>query len=149
MTDNKTDARHLADLLARCRAELEKLKAEKDAAAAAERKACAEVCEESRLLLSKTQAEAFQSGNDVQGNRLHAAQCAVLDLAEAIRARANTDALEAVRQEARDEALRKAAEAWRQLRYVAVQNTNDPEEWAALIARMDAALFPAGQEGDE
>lgn len=49
----------------------------------------------------------------------------------------------------RAEALREAAEAWRQLRYVAVQNTNDPEEWAALIARMDAALIPADQEGNE
>jgi len=109
--------------------------AEKEAAVAAERKACVDLCHSFANLWAEDGRDYMAEG---------AWRCA-----KHIEAQANTDALEAVRQEARDEALRKAAEAWRQLRYVAVQNTNDPEEWAALIARMDAALFPADQEGNE
>lgn len=36
--------------------------------------------------------------------------------------------------------LEKARVTWQDLRYVAVQNTDDSEEWERLIANMDSAL---------
>lgn len=44
----------------------------------------ADTAEKCRLVLSQKQREAFQSGSDVQGNRLHTAQCAATDIQQAI-----------------------------------------------------------------
>jgi len=91
MSENKTDARYLADLLARCRAELEKLKAEKDAAMAAEREACAALCD------VVTQGHV---GDIIRG------------VGNEIRARGDTGALEAVRREAKAEARKVKPLVW-------------------------------------
>jgi hypothetical protein len=104
--------------------------AEKEAAVAAERAACAEIAFSHEP--TKT-TSAFEDGQATTA----------LQIADSIRARGNADALAERDARVRAEALRGAGQAWDELRYVAVQNTNNPEERAALIARMDAALIPS------
>ena len=119
-------------------ASIRELEDEKDAAVAAAFEAAAQEvdcgCEgRSAVLVAATKADRWRAcGTDPCG----------AEAAQDVRELAPKDAHSALAR-VRDEALREAAEAWDQLRYVAVQNTDDPEEWAALIDRMDAAFTPA------
>jgi len=119
--------------------------AEKEAAVAAERKACVDLCHSFANLWAEDGRDYMAEG---------AWRCA-----KHIEAQANTDALEAVRQEARAEALREAAE----LAYAAMTSpVNDTrieafirdfeeetlEHSGEFIRRSILALIPADQEED-
>lgn len=111
---DEAKAKAQADYESRIRSAIEPV--DTPALVAAAYEAAARRCRERAWNISREQADAFAAGDDYQGNRLHAAQCAVLELQEAIRKLTPADAqarLDARLRDARNEGIEAAVKVAR------------------------------------